>query len=282
MSNEMFCFQCEQTASCTACTGHAGVCGKTAEVADDQDKLTGALIGLARTCAKGAQATDETYGLVIDGLFTTVTNVNFNDETVNALIDRIHAESAALASAAGIDAAADYDVANIWNDDEDIRSLKSLILFGLRGTSAYASHARVLGKTDAVADAFFLEALAALGEEGSMDSLLPLVIKTGEVNLAVMGLLDAANTGAFGTPEPTEVTLDVEAGPFIVITGHDLGDIKALLEQTEGRGVGYDKNRDAVRTRKRERARKERTMGDRRHEVGHRCVQRIVCGTNVE
>lgn len=237
MSNEMFCFQCEQTASCTACTGHAGVCGKTAEVADDQDKLTGALIGLARTCAKGAQATDETYGLVIDGLFTTVTNVNFNDETVNALIDRIHAESAALASAAGIDAAADYDVANIWNDDEDIRSLKSLILFGLRGTSAYASHARVLGKTDAVADAFFLEALAALGEEGSMDSLLPLVIKTGEVNLAVMGLLDAANTGAFGTPEPTEVTLDVEAGPFIVITGHDLGDIKALLEQTEGRGV---------------------------------------------
>ena len=114
---------------------------------------------------------------------------------------------------------------------------KSLVLFGIRGTAAYAYHARVLGKHDEIVDAFFVEALAALAEVGSIDSLLPLVLKVGEINLACMAMLDAANTGAFGTPEPTTVTLEVEPGPFIVVTGHDLYDLKLLLEQTEGKGV---------------------------------------------
>ena len=238
MDTQMFCFQCEQTLGCKGCTGKAGVCGKTALVAGDQDALTGALIGLAETAEQAPETvTDATDKLIIDGLFTTVTNVNFDDDSVKALIDDVHAETARIADAAGIEAASDYDVSQIWDADEDIRSLKSLILFGLRGTAAYASHARVLGKKDATANAFFREALAQLATPGSMDSLLPYVLKVGEVNVTVMGLLDAANTETFGTPEPTEVTYDVEAGPFIVVTGHDLKDMKQLLEQAQARGV---------------------------------------------
>ncbi|WP_350455307.1 hydroxylamine reductase [Slackia heliotrinireducens] len=233
----MFCFQCEQTAGCTACTGKAGVCGKTAEVAIDQDELTGALIGLAATCKAAGTQTVTATKLLVDGLFATVTNVNFDGASIDSLIERVHAETAAIAQAEGIEAAADYPLAELWSADEDIRSLKSLILFGLRGMAAYAYHARVLGRTDAAVDAFFVEALAALVQPGTMDDLLPLVLKVGEVNLTCMGMLDAANTETFGTPEPTEVTLNVEAGPFIVITGHDLYDLKLLLEQTEGKGI---------------------------------------------
>ena len=237
MTDQMFCFQCEQTAKCEACTGHAGVCGKTEDVAAAQDELTGALIGLARTCEVAGKVGKRTYELVVNGLFTCVTNVNFNEYSVRALIAETHTETAAVAAAAGCDVQPDYDMAQIWNADEDIRSLKSLVLFGIRGTAAYAYHARVLGKHDEIVDAFFVEALAALAEVGSIDSLLPLVLKVGEINLACMAMLDAANTGAFGTPEPTTVTLEVEPGPFIVVTGHDLYDLKLLLEQTEGKGV---------------------------------------------
>ena len=237
MTDQMFCFQCEQTAKCEACTGKAGVCGKPLEVAVAQDELTGALIGLARTCQAAGQVGMRTYDLVVDGLFTCVTNVNFNKETVDALIGQVHAETAAVAAAAGCEIAPDYDMAQIWGADEDIRSLKSLVLFGIRGTAAYAYHARVLGSRDEAIDAFFVEALAALAEPGSVDALLPLVLKVGEINLSCMAMLDAANTSAFGTPVPTTVTLEVEPGPFIVVTGHDLYDLKLLLEQTEGRGV---------------------------------------------
>ena len=237
MGDQMFCFQCEQTAKCEACTGRAGVCGKPLEVAVAQDELTGALIGLARTCAAAGTVGERTYELVVDGLFTCVTNVNFNEEAVRVLVDRVHEESARVAEAAGASAAADYDMAQMWGANEDIRSLKSLVLFGIRGTAAYAYHARVLGKRNEVVDAFFIEALAALADEGSVDTLLPLVLKVGEVNLQCMAMLDEANTGAFGTPEPTTVTLDVEPGPFIVVTGHDLYDLKLLLEQTEGKGI---------------------------------------------
>ena len=237
MIDQMFCFQCEQTAKCEACTGHAGVCGKTEDVAAAQDELTGALIGLARTCEAAGTVGERTYELVVNGLFTCVTNVNFNEYSVRALIAETHTETAAVAAAAGCDVQPDYDMAQIWNADEDIRSLKSLVLFGIRGTAAYAYHARVLGKHDEIVDAFFVEALAALAEVGSIDSLLPLVLKVGEINLACMAMLDAANTGAFGSPEPTTVTLEVEPGPFIVVTGHDLYDLKLLLEQTEGKGV---------------------------------------------
>ena len=235
--NTMFCFQCEQTAGCEACTGKAGVCGKPGDVAFAQDELTGAMVGLARTARAAGSITDNAKKLVVDGLFTCVTNVNFNKETVDELTRLVHEEAKAIADAAGIEVVEDYDMATMWNENEDIRSLKSLILFGIRGVAAYAYHARVLGSTDETVDNFFFEALAALAEKDTLDELLPLTLKVGEVNITCMGMLDAANTGAFGTPEPTEVTLTIEKGPFIVVSGHDLKDLELLLQQTEGKGV---------------------------------------------
>lgn len=231
MENNMFCFQCEQTAGCTGCTGKAGVCGKTADVAKLQDELTGALIGLARAMRDASAVSKDTWRMVIDGLFTTVTNVNFNGETVRAMIDQVHAAKAKFGEAS------DYDMEQLWNAQEDIRSLKSLILFGVRGMAAYAYHAMVLGYTDEGVNCFFAKALAAVGEELGMDELLPIVLEVGEKNLKCMALLDKANTESYGTPTPVTVPLTVEKGPFIVISGHDLHDLKLLLEQTEGKGV---------------------------------------------
>ncbi len=233
MNDTMFCFQCEQTAGCTGCVGKAGVCGKTANVAGLQDKLTGALIGLARAVRGGSETTPEIGKLMVEGLFTTVTNVNFNEETLNALIDEVHAAKAKVCPS-GCD---DYDMSLLWHADEDIRSLKSLILFGIRGTAAYAHHAMVLGYRDAELEAFFAKALVTIGEELGMDGLLPVVMEVGEKNLNCMALLDKANTESYGTPAPVSVPLSVEKGPFIVISGHDLHDLKLLLEQTEGKGI---------------------------------------------
>ena len=131
----------------------------------------------------------------------------------------------------------DYDMEKIWNAHEDIRSLKSLILFGIRGMAAYAYHAMVLGYVDEEVNRFFVKALFAIGEEQGMDELLPIVMEVGEKNLKCMALLDKANTESYGTPEPVTVPLVVEKGPFIVISGHDLHDLKLLLEQTEGKGI---------------------------------------------
>lgn len=241
MDNQMFCFQCEQTAGCSGCTGRAGVCGKSAATAKLQDKLTGALIGLARACANNPK-TENTDRLVLEGLFTTITNVNFNDETIQILIDRVNAEKAAVvpgccACASRCGGTDDYDMENMWGANEDIRSLKSLILFGIRGMAAYAYHAMVLGYTDPEVNGFFYTALAALGEDWGMDELLPVVMEVGKANLACMELLDRANTQTFGSPKPTEVPLAIEKGPFIVVTGHDLLDLKLLLQQTEGKGI---------------------------------------------
>lgn len=230
MERKMFCFQCEQTAGCRGCMGNMGVCGKPADTAELQDGLTGELISFA--CAAGGRAPECGARLMLEGLFTTVTNVNFNSATVAELASRVREARKKL----GDDAPA-YDVRKIWDADEDIRSLKSLILFGLRGMAAYAYHAAVLGYRDETVDGFFFEALAALAKFDTMDELLPLVLKTGEVNLRCMELLDRANTESFGTPQPTRVSFTVEPGPFIVVTGHDLRDLKLLLEQTAGRGV---------------------------------------------
>jgi hydroxylamine reductase len=230
--NKMFCFQCEQTAMSTGCTGNAGVCGKKYDTANLQDKLTGALIGLA--CAvKESSATATTDKLMLAGLFTTITNVNFNNETINELIEEITKEKVKLSNTC-----LDYDMQNLWNDQEDIRSLKSLILFGLRGVAAYAYHAMVLGYKDEQVNTFFYEGLSAINDsDATVESLLPLVLKTGEINLTCMALLDKANTDSFGIPIPTTVPLTVEKGPFIVITGHDLYDLKLLLEQTANKGI---------------------------------------------
>lgn len=242
MDNRMFCFQCEQTAGCAGCTGKAGVCGKTTEVAELQDQLTGALVGLSRAVDNAPDTNEGTWRLMIEGLFTTVTNVNFNEKTIREMINRVHAEKERLvpncsgcASRCGRND--DYDMTLLWNAGEDIRSLKSLILFGVRGMAAYAHHAMVLGYTDEEVNRFFAKALFAIGEDWGMDELLPIVMEVGEKNLKCMELLDKANTETYGTPEPTTIPLTVEKGPFIVITGHDLHDLKLLLEQTEGKGI---------------------------------------------
>lgn len=242
MDNRMFCFQCEQTAGCAGCTGKAGVCGKTTEVAELQDQLTGALVGLSRAVDNAPDTNEGTWRLMIEGLFTTVTNVNFNEKTIRDLIDRVHAEKARLVpncysctSRCGRND--DYDTHLLWSAQEDVRSLKSLILFGVRGMAAYAYHAMVLGYTDDAVNRFFAKALFAVGEDWGMDELLPIVMEVGEKNLQCMALLDRANTESYGTPTPVTVPLTVEKGPFIVISGHDLHDLKLLLEQTEGKGV---------------------------------------------
>ena len=230
--NAMFCFQCEQTCNCTGCTGAAGACGKTSATANLQDELTGALIGLAKAY-EGKDAPKDVNKLLTEGMFACITNVNFDDAKIQEQIDAI---KAAIVAAGG--SVQDvFDMNQVWDGDEDVRSLKSLILFGLRGMAAYAYHAAVLGYTSDEAEAFTLEALRTIGSEASVDDLLACTLKVGEVNLSVMALLDQANTETYGTPAPTQVGMEVEAGPFIVISGHDLHDLKLLLEQTEGRGV---------------------------------------------
>ena len=242
MEQKMFCFQCEQTAGCSGCTGNAGVCGKSADVAQLQDELTGALIGLARATDNAPAVNDGTWRLMIEGLFATVTNVSFDSAAIRALIDRVHAEKARLVPNCALCAApcgrtGDYDMAQLWGAQEDIRSLKSLILFGVRGMAAYAHHAMVLGETDAAVNDFFAKALFAVGEDWDMDALLPIVMEVGEQNLRCMAMLDRANTSHYGDPVPVSVPLTVEKGPFIVISGHDLRDLELLLEQTAGKGV---------------------------------------------
>lgn len=220
----MFCFQCEQRGKykgadgsmldgCTVC----GVCGKKEETAHLQDNVISSLIELASTSTPN----DKITKTIIDGLFTTITNANFDNDALKAMVKNPK-----------------FDMNNIWhNKDVDIRSLKSLILFGLKGMAAYAHHAWVLGYRNKEVNNFFYEGLSALAKDLNADELLKLVLKTGEINLKCMETLDRANTESYGNPEPTKVTKNIEAGPFIIITGHDLHDLKMLLEQTKDKGV---------------------------------------------
>lgn len=243
MEQKMFCYQCEQTAGCTGCTGSRGVCGKTAQTAQLQDELTGALIGLARATVGDTLATEETWNVMITGLFATLTNVSFDDAAIRKQIAAVHRAKDALvpqcqSCGAPCGRNDDYDLRQLWEEpDEDIRSLKSLILFGLRGMAAYAYHAMVLGYRDAAIDTFFSEALCKVGEAFPMEELLQTALKVGEVNLQCMALLDKANTETFGTPSPKTVSMKIEKGPFIVVTGHDLRDLQLLLEQTKDKGI---------------------------------------------
>lgn len=240
MDNKMFCFQCEQTAGCTGCTGNRGVCGKESGTAKLQDELTGALIALAKVCEKNKK-TENTDRIILEGLFTTVTNVNFNDGTLKEMLEKIRKEKKNVCLTCGggnlCEKAEEYDMKNLWEAQEDIRSLKSLILFGIRGMAAYAYHAMVLGYTDETVNNFFYQALIAISQDLDMNQLLPIVMKVGEVNLTCMALLDKANTTAYGTPAPVKVPLSIEKGPFIVVTGHDLKDLELLLEQTKDKGI---------------------------------------------
>ncbi len=221
--NKMFCFQCEQTVNGTGCT-LKGVCGKMADTSNLQDELTNSVIQLA--CC--GVVNPENTKLIVDGLFTTITNVSFDNESINDFTDRVKAN---------ITCSSKFDIENVWNADEDIRSLKSLILFGLKGMAAYAHHAEVLGYRDDVVDKFFYEALQAISKDLTIEDLTALVLKTGEINLRCMELLDRANTQTYGNPEPVKVTTNIEKGPFIVITGHDLHDLYLLLEQTKDKGI---------------------------------------------
>ena len=187
--------------------------------------------------------TGDTSRLVLEGLFTTVTNVNFNNDTITELIRRVEKERERLVPDCFVCTVScgknnNYDMNNLWEAGEDVRSLKSLILFGIRGVAAYAYHAAVLGYTDDTINRFFFKALFAIGmDDWGMDELLPIVLEVGEINLKCMALLDRANTETYGNPVPTQVSLTVEKGPFIVISGHDLYDLKQLLEQTKDKGI---------------------------------------------
>ena len=217
METKMFCMQCEQTSGGKGCT-NAGVCGKSANTARLQDELTGALISAER---KGAEVTDK---LLLEALFATLTNVNFDDDTLKKLIAQVNQPF--------------YNLYNIHHADEDTRSLKTLLLLGVRGAAAYAYHALALNYDVNEITAFIRAALVAIGNNSyGINELLPLVFECGNINLIALELLDRANTETFGNPEPTTVSRTIEPGAFIVISGHDLYDLKLLLEQTDGKAV---------------------------------------------
>ncbi|MGB4440862.1 MAG: hydroxylamine reductase [Coriobacteriia bacterium] len=260
----MFCNQCEQTNKGVGCTT-VGVCGKSPEVAALQDLLIHELKGIAAIAVAGAKVgfTDDVADEFVNGaLFTTVTNVDFDPDHLAGLIRRgdevktalrakveaaggtVPAEDPAVAFEPAADLAAlvaQGEAAGIFSDhdrDENIQALQQTAVYGLKGIAAYADHARVLGHTDPVVYAFEHELLTALSDRSiDLNGWVALALKTGEVNLRVMELLDAANTGAYGHPVPTSVPLGHRPNKAIVVSGHDLKDLKELLEQTEGLGI---------------------------------------------
>jgi hydroxylamine reductase len=227
--NEMFCFQCEQTAFSKGCT-KSGVCGKKPEVAGRQDQLTGALIGLARA-AEGKTPEAAVDDLVMQGLFATVTNVNFDNAQLDALIRDVRGAAAKLGGAP------EFPPETLFHGDADLVSLRSTLLFGLRGMAAYAWHAAVLGVRDPAVIAWHYKGLREVGKDHDTAGWLGLIMEFGKVNLACMGALDKAHTDTYGHPAPATVSTARHKGPFIVITGHDLLDLRQLLDQTEGKGI---------------------------------------------
>ena len=197
MDEQMFCYQCEQAAHGVGCTGRAGVCGKSAETADAQDKLTGALIGFATLLLDIGKPIQPPQALLLtEGLFTTITNVNFDPQTVAQLTDKVwKAKQEAFASACPAPSpVGDYDMEKLWQEpDPDVKSLKSFVLFGLRGMAAYSYHARVLGYTDGEIDLFFCTALRALAEGSDKDKLFQLVEDTGRMAYRVMAEIGRAH-----------------------------------------------------------------------------------------
>ena len=266
----MFCYQCEQTAGGKGCT-KAGVCGKDAQTSDLQDLLVYAAKGISQYAHRARQlgaAEKDIDKFVIEALFSTVTNVNFDSERFEMLLSQagqvlqrsrtVYEESCKKAGQdpeipdgpAQWEPAADREgllaqsvEIGIRNRMEllgdDVTGLQELITYGLKGTAAYAEHAFILGQQDDTVYAFFHEALDFLTTEEAkdVDKLLAMVLRCGEVNLRVMELLDAANTGTYGHPEPTEVRITPIKGKAIVVSGHDLSDLDKLLKQTEGKGI---------------------------------------------
>jgi hydroxylamine reductase len=229
MMSNMFCFQCEQVAGGKACT-NIGVCGKKPEVSNMQDELTVSLIDLSRTL-NGKTPSKTAAELMMQGLFMTVTNVNFTEADVETLVKKIESENTSLGGVKS------FPASELWSGNVDIVSLRSTLLLGLRGMAAYAWHAYVLGKENEEVTNWFFKGMDALSKEHSVDEWLGLLMEFGNINLKCMAILDEANTGTYGHPTPVKVTTNVESGPFIVISGHDLLDLKQLLDQTEGKGI---------------------------------------------
>ncbi len=223
----MFCYQCEQTVGGQACT-KVGVCGKLPTTSNLQDELTLSMIALARACED--EYTIKEAELMMQGLFTTVTNVNFDDRSIKNLIEKINNATDDL------DATTEIDL-DLWEGNEDEVSLRSTLLFGMRGMAAYAWHAYRLGFEDKNVTDWLFSGMRAIGQHHKVQEWLELLNEFGHINLACMELLDKANTQTYGNPKPTNVTTNVEKGPFIIISGHDLHDLKMLLEQTKDKGI---------------------------------------------
>lgn len=257
MDTPMFCFQCQETAGCKGCT-RSGVCGKTPDVAAMQDLLIYVTKGISQVAsalrAEGKEVTKDTNHLVTTNLFTTITNANFDKEAIIKRIeDTLVAKKrllAELSSTEGLPEAALWEgtrdsfeekartVGVLATEDEDVRSLRELITYGLKGLAAYSKHANVLGRDADEIDAFIQQALAKVTDDSlTVDDLVALTLETGSFGVKGMALLDSANTETYGNPEVTEVEIGVRKNPAILISGHDLKDLEMLLEQTAGTGV---------------------------------------------
>lgn len=249
----MFCYQCEETIGNKGCTVN-GACGKKADTAILQDLLVYTAKGISVVADKAGKIDKETSQFITKALFTTVTNVNFDDDKLIGIIkqgltlrDRIKAEnsiSGNLHDSAVWTAENSEDflkkaasVGVLSTENEDVRSLRELLTYGLKGVAAYTDHALVLGEEDQSIYDFMVEGLASTTKDLSVDEMIGLVLKTGEVAVTAMAILDKANTGAYGNPEITEVNIGVRNNPGILISGHDLKDMEELLVQTQGTGV---------------------------------------------
>lgn len=256
MEQKMFCYQCQETAGCSGCT-LSGVCGKTPEVAAMQDLLVYVTKGISAVTTalrrEKKEISVEINHLITENLFTTITNANFDRETIE---ERIHATLSAktqllnqLHDAANLPEAATWNGSGSWQEkagsvgvlsteNEDIRSLRELITYGLKGLSAYTKHANALLQDDSEIDSFLQKALAStLDDNLTAEDLTALALETGKYGVAGMALLDKANTETYGNPEITKVNIGTRKNPGILISGHDLKDLEMLLEQTQGTGV---------------------------------------------
>ena len=227
--SQMFCFQCQQTAGDSGCV-KVGVCGKQPDTAALQDGLVCSLVRLAAAARKAGVFSDETTRLLEDGLFMTITNVNFDNGALRDYTLRLDAAIQALGAEEG-------PVVKLWQGETDTVSLRSTLLFGLKGMAAYAHQAAVLGFREKEVDRWLYKGLAAIGEEHTVEEWLSLIMEFGKVNLTCMELLDWAHTESYGVPKPAKVPTDIKKGPFIVVSGHDLRDLYMLLRQTEGKGI---------------------------------------------
>ena len=260
MENKMFCFQCQETAKGTGCTLR-GVCGKLPETSRWMDLLLSVVRGVGTIydalLAKGAAADIAVDDFIVDALFATITNANFDDDALLAKVDKgLAIKHRLLDEASRLGVAlpkyhevewggekADYQAEGdretvLRNSDEDVRSLKELTVLGLKGMAAYYEHAARLGFRDESIIRFMASALSAVSDPAAtVDTLLPVVLTTGKYGVDVMALLDKANTTAYGHPEITKVNIGVGKRPGILISGHDLHDIEDLLEQTQGTGI---------------------------------------------